>query len=187
MLFAIVDIETTGGNASSGAITEIAIAIHDGRQVLDFYETLINPCCPIPYFIQQFTGITNEMVAHAPTFDAVAETIFGYLSEKVFVAHNVSFDYSFVSNQLLQSGYQLQVPKLCTVRLSRKIIPGMSSYSLGKLCRQLQIGLENRHRAGGDVMATAELFSMLTQKDTHGDIAKMLKAGSPKKRNIFTK
>ena len=112
MLFAIVDIETTGGNASSGSITEIAIAIHDGQQVLDFYETLVNPHCEIPYFIQNLTGITNEMVAHAPSFNEVAPTIYELLHDKVFVAHNVNFDYSFVKNQLEQAGYDFQVSKL---------------------------------------------------------------------------
>lgn len=175
MLYAIVDIETTGGNASSGSITEIAIAIHDGKNVLHFYETLINPHQPIPYFIQKLTGITDEMVAHAPSFEEVAPQIYDLLQDKIFVAHNVNFDYSFVKNQLGIAGYNWNVKKLCTVRLSRKILPGMYSYSLGKLCHQLQINHANRHRAGGDTLATASLFTLLMKEDKTGEIVKMLK------------
>ncbi len=182
MLFAIVDIETTGGNASSGSITEIAIAIHDGQQVLDFYETLVNPHCEIPYFIQNLTGITNEMVAHAPSFNEVAPTIYELLHDKVFVAHNVNFDYSFVKNQLEQAGYDFQVSKLCTIRLARKVFPGIPSYSLGKLCHYLQINHSNRHRAGGDTIATASLFRMILEHDAEGELERMLKK---KRNNIF--
>ncbi|HTN45601.1 MAG TPA: exonuclease domain-containing protein [Flavipsychrobacter sp.] len=175
MLYAIVDIETTGGNAASGSITEIAIAIHDGEKVLHFYETLVNPNRPIPLFIQKLTGITDGMVANAPAFHEVATQVYELLRDKVFVAHNVNFDYSFVKNQLAHSGLALQVKKLCTVRLSRKVFPGMTSYSLGKLCHQLQIHHANRHRAGGDTMATATLFSMLVKADVQGEMTKMLK------------
>lgn len=175
MLYAIVDIETTGGNVSSGCITEIAIAVHDGDRILHYYETLINPHTPIPYFIQRLTGITDQMVRNAPRFDEVAGQIHDLLNGKIFVAHNVNFDYSFVKNQLQKAGYDWNVKKLCTVRLSRKIIPGMYSYSLGKLCHQLQINHVNRHRAGGDTMATVSLFSLLVKQDVNGEIAKMLK------------
>lgn len=175
MLYAIVDIETTGGYASGNGITEIAIVIHDGQQVLDFYETLINPHQQIPYFIKSLTGITDQMVAHAPSFNEVGEHIYRLLQDKVFVAHNVNFDYSFVKHQLADAGYDLNVKKLCTVRLARKIIPGMRSYSLGKLCHQLGINLNNAHRAGGDAMATAELFSLLVSKDEKGVIKGMVK------------
>lgn len=175
MLYAIVDIETTGSYAAGNGITEIAIVIHDGAKVLDFYETLVNPHRPIPFFIKKLTGITDEMVTHAPSFNEVAEQIYRLLQNKVFIAHNVNFDYSFLKHHLAEAGYELNSKKLCTVRLSRKIIPGMRSYSLGKLCHQLGIGLENAHRAGGDAMATAELFSLLVSKDAEGVIPKMLK------------
>lgn len=175
MLYAIVDIETTGGNANTGNITEIAIAIHDGKKVIHFYETLVNPHQPIPYFIQRLTNISQEMVDNAPSFETVAPHIYELLHDKVFVAHNVNFDYSFVKKQLEESGYTINLKKLCTVRLSRKILPGMSSYSLGKLCHQLQINHADRHRAGGDTLATAHLFSLLIEKDTTGVIEKMLK------------
>lgn len=175
MLYAIVDIETTGSHASSNGITEIGIVIHDGTQVLHVYETLVNPRIPIPYFIQKLTGISNEMVANAPSFEEVAGHIYELLQGKIFVAHNVNFDYSFLNYQLQQAGYNLNSNKLCTVRLTRKIIPGLYGYSLGKLCHQLNINITNRHRAGGDALATAILFGMLVERDTENAIGAALK------------
>ncbi len=175
MLYAIVDIETTGSYAAGNGITEIAIVTHDGKQVVDFYETLINPRQQIPYFIERLTGISNSMVANAPGFSDVAARIYELLQDKVFVAHNVNFDYSFLKHHLEACGYTLGAKKLCTVRMARKIVPGMSSYSLGKLCNQLGINHANHHRAGGDAMATADLFAMLVANDKDGVIDTMLK------------
>lgn len=175
MLFAIVDIETTGGHASSNGITEIAIAIHDGKKIIDYYETLINPGIAIPYFIQRLTGINNELVVNAPSFHEVAPHIHRLLTDKIFVAHNVNFDYSFIKHSLAASGIEWNAAKLCTVRLSRKIIPGHKSYSLGKLCHALHINHQNHHRAGGDAMATATLFSLLVAQDDKNVISTMLK------------
>lgn len=142
------------------------------------YETLINPGHLIPSYIQALTGITNEMVADAPAFEAVAATIFEMLNGKVFVAHNVNFDYSFIHSQLRHLGYDYEAQKLCTVRMSRKILPGHQSYSLGKLCYALGIRHTNHHRAGGDTEATAALFKMLLDNDTEGHILKSLKRTS---------
>jgi DNA polymerase-3 subunit epsilon len=175
MLYAVVDIETTGSYAMGNGITEIAIVIHDGKEVLDFYETLVNPGRPIPYFIQNLTGINDAMVASAPPFEEVAKHVFEMLQDKVFVAHNVNFDYSFVKHHLEECGYRLDTRKLCTVRLARKVIPGLYSYSLGKLCHQLGVKLTNHHRAGGDAMATAEILSMVVARDDKNVIAGMLK------------
>jgi DNA polymerase-3 subunit epsilon len=175
MLYAIVDIETTGSYAMGNGITEVAIVVHDGKEVLDFYETLVNPGRPIPYFIQNLTGINDRMVATAPAFEQVAAKVFEMLQDKVFVAHNVNFDYSFLKHHLQEAGYNLETRKLCTVRLSRKIMPGLQGYSLGKLCHQLKVNLTNHHRAGGDALATAEIFSMLVAKDEKNVIAGMLK------------
>ena len=177
-MYAIVDIETTGGNAKTGSITEIAIVITDGKAILDRYETLVNPMQPIPLFIQNLTGITDEMVENAPVFSQVAEVIFEFLRDKIFVAHNVNFDYSFVAHQLSQHGFKLQLGKLCTVRLSRKIFTDLASYSLGNLCRSLGIKISNRHRASGDAFATADLFRMCIEHDKEMHIESMLKKGS---------
>ena len=173
-MYAIVDIETTGSHASANGITEIAIVIHNGREVIDKFQTLINPNIPIPIYIQSLTGISNEMVKSAPTFDEYAKEIYDLLHDKIFVAHNVNFDFSFLHYHLAKFGYHLQTKKLCTVRLSRKILPGLPSYSLGKLCSSLGIDVLARHRAMGDAEATAILFSMLLENDQEGHINKTL-------------
>ena len=166
-LFAIVDIETTGGYAYHNKITEIAICIYDGVSIVERFESLVNPQQPIPYSIQQLTGITNEMVAKSPVFEQIAEKIYHLLHRKVFVAHNVNFDYSFVRNELSNAGFLWKANKLCTVRLSRTILPHHRSYSLGNLCRDLKINLHNRHRAMGDCEATAVLFDLLMKTDSN--------------------
>jgi DNA polymerase-3 subunit epsilon len=166
MLYAVVDIETTGGFASGNGITEISILVHDGSKVIDSFETLINPEQDIPFYIQTLTGISNEMVSSAPLFGEVAAKIYELLHDKIFVAHNVNFDFSFVKHQLAAAGFNLSCKKICTVRMSRKVIPGHASYSLGKLCAALGIPLNDRHRAGGDAAATALLLTLLLEKDT---------------------
>jgi len=178
MLYAVVDIETTGGHASANGITEVAINIHDENQVVESFTTLINPKQPIPVYITALTGINDAMLADAPTFQDVALQIYQLLNDKIFVAHNVNFDYSFLKHHLAAFGYDLSCRKLCTVRLSRKLIPGKSSYSLGKLCSALQIPIQNRHRAAGDADATSILFNLLLENDHEGVIAEMLKKTS---------
>lgn len=173
-MYAIVDIETTGGHASAHGITEVAIRLHDGQKVFQQYETLINPGVAIPVYIQALTGISNEMVSRAPLFSEVAAEIFQLLSNRIFVAHNVNFDYSFLRHHLLAAGYDLHCKKLCTVRMGRKIMPGLPSYSLGKFCNSAGISISNRHRAAGDADATAILFGMLLQHDKEGHIQAML-------------
>jgi len=173
-MYAIVDIETTGGYAAANGITEISIHVFDGNKVVEKFETLINPRLPIPRYIQAMTGISDEMVANAPEFEEVAPTIYNILSDKIFVAHNVNFDYSFVKSQLQECGFALNSKKLCTVRLSRKILPGFPSYSLGNLCHLLGISMRNRHRAGGDTEATVKVFQQLLQKDKEQFIQKSL-------------
>ena len=173
-MYAIVDIETTGGYAAANGITEISIHVFDGNKVVEKFETLINPRLPIPRYIQAMTGISDEMVANAPEFEEVASVIYNILSDKIFVAHNVNFDYSFVKSQLQECGFVLNARKLCTVRLSRKILPGFPSYSLGNLCHLLGIPLHNRHRAGGDTEATVKVFQQLLQKDEEQFIQKSL-------------
>ncbi len=177
-MYAIVDIETTGGYAAANGITEICIIVHDGERVVSRFESLINPLITIPRYIQAMTGITDEMVEDAPQFHELAPTIYELLHDKIFVAHNVNFDYSFVKAQLGACGYELNTQKLCTVRLSRKIIPGLPSYGLGNLCHSLGIIIENRHRAGGDTEATAKLFSLLLEKDTENFLKKSLTRNS---------
>lgn len=174
MIFAITDIETTGGSIALGRITEIAIVLTDGKQILDRFSTLVNPQQLIPPNITNLTGITNEMVANAPLFHEVAAQIDKFTKDAVFVAHNVNFDYGFIRESFNRAGERFQRKKLCTVRLSRKIIPGYPTYSLGKLCQQLGIPLKDRHRAMGDADASALLFHLLVEQDTNGFIQESL-------------
>jgi DNA polymerase III subunit epsilon len=177
-MYAIVDIETTGGYAENHRITEVAIYLHDGLQVTESFHTLINPGRNIPYYITGLTGITTEMVLDSPQFEEIAEDLFKRLEGKIFVAHNAHFDYSFLKKEFEQVGINWQSKKLCTVRLSRKIIPGLRSYSLGSLAESLGIEITNRHRAGGDAAATAKIFDQLLRRDSDGYIIKVLKRNS---------
>ncbi len=164
-MYAIVDIETTGGGASS-KITEIAIFRYDGTQVVDTFHSLVNPQIFIPPFITNLTGIDNEMVKDAPTFYDIQDAVRDLTKDAWFVAHNVKFDYGFIKREFeaFEEHYHRDV--LCTVQLSRKIFPGYKSYSLGNICASLNISLENRHRAHGDAAATVRLFEQLMRNDT---------------------
>ncbi|HRH67829.1 MAG TPA: 3'-5' exonuclease, partial [Bacteroidia bacterium] len=156
--YAIVDVETTGGNALQDKITEIAIYLHDGNRVIDEFVSLINPECSIPPFISRLTGISDEMVQDAPKFFELAKDIIQFTDGATLVAHNAQFDYTFIRQEYKSLGYSFSRDYLCTVKLSRKLIPGHRSYSLGNLCSSLGIQLENRHRAHGDALATVKLF-----------------------------
>ncbi|MCB0488857.1 MAG: exonuclease domain-containing protein [Cyclobacteriaceae bacterium] len=177
-MYAIVDIETTGGYANGHRVTEIAIYHHDGMQITNHYQTLINPGRTIPYFITGLTGINYEMVKESPSFEEVAQEIYDQLKDRIFVAHNAHFDYSFLKKEFEGAGINWTSKKLCTVRLSRKIIPGLASYSLGRLAESLGIKIKNRHRAGGDAEATSQVFDLLLKRDNTGVIAKALKRNS---------
>lgn len=180
--YAVVDIETTGGSPKGSKITEIAVLIHNGSKVITYWETLINPQQQIPLHITTLTGITNEMVSEAPLFQEIAEQLIHLLANRIFVAHNVNFDYSFVRHQLQEVGLVFTAKKLCTVRATRKIFPGLASYSLGNLCRSLDIAVTNRHRAGGDAKATAVLLTKLIEEDSTGEIEHMLKKSAADQR-----
>lgn len=168
-MYAIIDTETTGGSPQKNRITEIAVIIHDGLRITGEYSTLINPECSIPYGISQMTGITDEMVADAPRFYEIAKKIVELTENKIFVAHNVNFDYQFIRYEFSRLGYDFKRERLCTVRLSRKLLQGLPSYSLGNLCNSLDIKIIDRHRAKGDALATAELFGLLLEKNKESD------------------
>ena len=164
-MYAIVDIETTGGSSRLERITEIAIFIFDGKKITDEFVTLINPERNIPYFITNLTGITNEMVENAPKFFEIAKKIVEITEGKTFVAHNARFDYSFIRQEFKSLGFNYKRNLLDTVTLSRKLFPGHRSYSLGNICRDLKIEISGRHRAAGDALATVKLFSLLLERD----------------------
>ena len=184
MEFAVVDIETTGSTPQSAGITEIAIVIHNGVEVTGKYVTLINPRHKIPPFIVNMTGISDEMVAGAPLFEDVAPQIYNLLNGRVFVAHNVSFDYSFVHYLLGRSGFQWSAPKLCTIKLSRRVFPGLDKYGLGSLTRDLGIKIEGRHRAWGDAAATAQVLTMAIEKEGMQPIHNLLAKKEPRKKVV---
>ncbi len=176
--FAIVDIETTGGRASRDRVTEIGIVLHDGEQILETYESLINPNTYIPAGIVQLTGITQEMVQDAPQFHEVARRIVEMTDGAVFVAHNVRFDYGFLREEFRRLGYTYSRKQLCTVRMSRKTFPGLPSYSLENLIRHFGIKTDARHRALADAMATTELLEMiLAAKDSEQTMRTMVNMG----------
>lgn len=164
MIFAVTDLETTGGSTKSTKITEIAIYLTDGERIIDEYTSLINPEQNIPPFITRLTGINDEMVKDAPRFYEVAKDIIEFIGDAVFVAHNVGFDYNVLRSEYINLGYDFRKEHLCTVRSTRYMIPGHASYSLGKITKDLNIQLENRHRAAGDALATVKLFQILYQK-----------------------
>ncbi len=174
-MYAVVDIETTGGSARLERITEIAVYIHNGREIVDEYSTLVNPERNIPYFITSLTGITNEMVEDAPKFYEVAKKIVEMTEGNIFVAHNARFDYSFIRQEFSMLGYNFKRRLLDTVSLSRKLLPGHKSYSLGNLCNDLGIEINGRHRASGDALATVKLLEMLLEKDREMNQASLVK------------
>lgn len=164
-MYAIVDIETTGGSASVEKITEIAIYQHDGERITGEFVSLVNPERNIPLFITNLTGISNEMVDGAPKFYEIARDIVEYTEGRIFVAHNARFDYSFIKQEFKALGYSFKRNILDTVTLSRKLIPGHRSYSLGNICADLKISIEGRHRAAGDALATVKLLEKLIAAD----------------------
>ncbi len=176
--YAVIDVETTGGTARFERITEIAIVLHDGEKVIDTFCTLINPERSIPWNITQITGITDEMVARAPRFYEVAKQVVEMTEGAVFVAHNVQFDYSFLREEFARLGYSYARKQLCTVRLSRQVFPGLTSYSLGNLKRHFGIAAERSHRALDDALATAELFEkVLAAQEGKDNIRKLVNHG----------
>lgn len=170
-LYAIIDIETTGGAAAREKITEIAIVLHDGTKVIETFETLINPERSIPIYITQMTGISDAMVARAPKFYEVAKKIVDMTEGAVFVAHNVRFDYGFVQEEFRRLGFTYTRQQLCTVKLSRQAFPGLRSYSLGNLIEHFGIKTKDRHRAMADTMATVEIFEKIFLKEQNRDEA----------------
>ncbi len=159
--YAIIDVETTGGQARYDRVTEIAIVVHDGEQVLETFSTLLNPERSIPWNITNITGITDDMVADAPKFYEVAKKIVQLTDEAVFVAHNVSFDYNFIREEFARFGYSYVRKQLCTVRLARKVFPGLHSYSLSNLKAHFGIRAERSHRALDDTLATVNIFERI--------------------------
>lgn len=165
-MYAILDIETTGGQYNEEGITEIAIYRFNGQEVVDQFISLVNPEKPIQPYVAKLTGINNAMLRTAPKFYEIAKRILEITQDCIIVAHNASFDYRILRTEYQRLGYPFEAPSLCTVELAQKLLPDMPSYSLGKLARSLGIPVADRHRASGDAMATVKLFELLLDKDT---------------------
>lgn len=163
-MYAVIDIETTGNSYKYGKITEIAVVLCNGIEVTHVFQSLVNPEIDIPYRITRLTGIDNNMVVNAPKFYMIARQVIELTSGKIFVAHNVNFDYKFIQEEYQRLGYDFQRKKLCTVQLARRVVPGYPTYSLGSICNEMGINIEARHRAAGDALATAKLLGILLQK-----------------------
>lgn len=177
-MYAIIDVETTGGTARWERITEIAIVLHDGEKVVDTFSTLLNPDRSIPWNITQITGITDGMVAHAPRFHEVAKQIVQMTEGCIFVAHNVTFDYNFVREEFARLGFDYFRKQLCTVRLARKVFPGLPSYSLSNLKKHFGIYAEKSHRALDDTLATVKVFEkILAEQEGDSNLRALVNQG----------
>ena len=179
-MYAILDIETTGGKFNEEGITEIAVYKFDGHQIVDQFISLVNPEIPIQPFVVRLTGIDNEMLRNAPKFFEVAKRIVEITADCILVAHNAKFDYRILRTEFRRLGFSFERESLCTVELSQKLIPGQQSYSLGKLVKALGIPLSSRHRASGDAQATVKLFKMLLARDVEKEILKTAIRNKPK-------
>jgi len=179
-LYAILDIETTGGKYNEEGITEIAIYKYDGHQIVDQFISLINPEREIQPFVVNLTGINSSMLRNAPKFYEVAKRIVEITEDCILVAHNAQFDYRILVTEFKRLGFDFVKETLCTVELAKNLIPNQTSYSLGKLVRSLGIPVTDRHRASGDAIATVKLFKMLLDKDSSKKIIQESIRLSPK-------
>ena len=171
-MYAILDIETTGGKYNEEGITEIAIYQHNGQKVTDQFISLVNPERPIQPFVEKLTGINSKMLRTAPRFFEVAKRIIEITENSIIVAHNTDFDYRILRTEFKRLGYNFEKNSLCTVTLSKKLLPDMESYKLGRLVRALGIPISDRHRAQGDALATVKLLELLLEKDSSKEILK---------------
>ena len=171
-MYAILDIETTGGKYDEEGITEIAIYRHDGETITDQFSSLVNPQIEIQPFVQKLTGISGKMLQNAPKFYEIAKRVVQITEDCVIVAHNAAFDYRILQTEFRRLGFAFERKSLCTVSLSQLLLPDQPAYSLGKLVRNLGIPFSDQHRAQGDAKVTVKLFELLLEKDLHKNILK---------------
>ncbi len=172
---ACVDLETTGGHAARDRIIEAGVVLMENGEVVEEYSTLVNPGTRIPYAIQQFTGISEAMVADAPTFQAVAEAIESRLAGRLFVAHNARFDYGFLRNEFRRLGRRFRSPVLCTVRLSRALTPTERGHNLDAVMQRHGIACDARHRALGDAKVLADFLRIARERFPAEDLAAIVR------------
>ena len=188
--YVVVDTETTGGRSLMGdRITEFAAVVVRGGEIVELYETLVNPQRSIPPFVTQLTNITWDMVKDAPTFDRIAPDVLRVLEGNVFVAHNATFDWRFVATEVSRStGRQLRGRRLCTVKIARMVLPQLPRRSLDYVARYYGVEIRNRHRAAGDALATAKcllrMMSDLADRGcgTWGELQTLLRAPAVRRK-----
>jgi DNA polymerase-3 subunit epsilon len=187
--YVVVDVETTGGRPLHGdRITEIAAVVVRGGEIIDVFEALVNPRRSIPPLITRLTNISWSMVKNAPPFEALCEEVLGVLGGHVFVAHNARFDWAFINTEIERAtGRILDGPRLCTVKLARALLPQLRRRSLDYVAMHYGVEIENRHRAGGDAIATARVLVRLLAAaqergcETWHDLDRLL-ATAPRRR-----
>lgn len=173
--FTIVDVETTGGSPFFNRVIEIGLLRIEKGEVVESYQTLVNPQMPIPEFITKMTGITDEEVAFAPTFEELAEDILVKFEDAIFVAHNAQFDYSFFKEEFRRAGYQFSVPHLCTVKLSRTLFPDFKHHNLSAIIERYEFECEARHRAYDDAKVLWDFLQYLRLNTQSEELQKALK------------
>ncbi len=187
--FVVFDLETTGAKAPPCKITEIGAYRVRGGEVLDKFHTLVNPETPIPYFITGLTGIDDEMVADAPLFGDIIHDLLGFIGDSVLVAHNSGFDMRFLNHEIgmVFPDHRLVNPCLCTVQLSRRLLPDILNHKLKTVAEHYDIDLTNHHRAAADAFATAHIFvNLLTRARSEGvnDMRGLSKLQSKKSKYV---
>ena len=170
--FVVVDVEATGAKTPPNRLIELGAYKIRGGKIVDKFLSLVNPEIPIPRFVAALTGISNEMVRRAPVFAEVAPRWLDFISDSVLIAHNAPFDTSFLNHEIsrVYPGHRMVNPHLCTVKLSRRVLPNLLNHRLDTIASHFSIPIASRHRAGGDALATAEIFLVLLDKleDNHG-------------------
>lgn len=164
-MYAIIDVETTGGKYNQESITDIAIFRFDGVQITDQLISLVNPEKPIQHFVQKLTGISQGMVKTAPKFYQLAKRIVEITKDAILVGHNIAFDYRMLRLEFERLGYFYESKTIDTIHLAERLMPELEAYGLEKVCKALGIHNPNRHRAEGDARATLKLFELLLEKD----------------------
>jgi DNA polymerase-3 subunit alpha (Gram-positive type) len=163
--YVVFDFETTGAKTPPCRVTEIGAYRVKNGAITDEFHTLINPETPIPFFITQLTGISDRMVRYEPKFRDVAADFLDFIGDSVLVAHNANFDMRFLNHEIgrIHENYRVANPSLCTVQLSRKLLPHIENHRLNTVANYFSVSLVNHHRASDDARATAHIFINLLE------------------------
>ena len=174
-MYAIVDIETTGGKPSQNRMIEIGVVIFDGDRILNEFSSLVNPFRPIDDFVSKLTGITDDMVKDAPPFADIVEVLQKVFEGSVLVGHNVAFDYSIIKKEFKRLGLPFKMDQICTLQLSKIVAPKLKSHKLVDVCHALNIQFVQSHRALSDAVATTLLLQKLLESLGENKLKKLAK------------